>query len=261
MTDAIGILDSAKRIATGIGLSATIPTFTPACASKGDFDELVTSYYNFFHEELSVDVTFLKGIAEKPDISQFTRTLGKLRTGAQHSGNADAKDFYRSWTSRYLGHQSAGEALAEMLNSALLALAHNAMIASRDKQHRSKWADITETDVSSVMSAVMADLGFNFKQGRLKYMVRQVEQRISIQPGTGSRKSLAQEYCVQELVSQRGSLPEPYFTVLDHLGLLGDGAAPGAILVAYSVAAIAPSLRGTEFLCRVEETWRAAAAY
>ncbi|HEY0616510.1 MAG TPA: hypothetical protein VGD15_02935 [Kribbella sp.] len=156
---------------------------------------------------------------------------------------------------------AAAESLAKLLQLALESLVQNAVLASRNEKHRSSWIDITSTDVSSIMLGVVADLGLSFPRRRLEYRVRQVEQRLSVHPGTGSRQTTAQDYCVQELVSQNKPLPEPYFTVLDHLGLLGDDAAPGAILAAYSVAAIAPSLRGMDFLCRVEQTWRAAAAY
>ncbi|WP_298591780.1 hypothetical protein [uncultured Kocuria sp.] len=259
--DSIDILITAKRTATGVGLSVESPDFKPVCASKGDFDELVSSYYKFFHEELSVDIGFLRNIRRRPEIESFTSVLRKLRTGAQHSSNSDAKIYYKSWTGQFPDNQTAADILAEQLQLALKFLAQNAVLASRNEQHRLSWVDITSTDVSSIMQAVVMDLGLNFTPRRLEYMVRQVNQRLLVQPGSGSQQATAQEYCVQELVSQNKPLPERYFTVLDHLGLLGDDTARGAILVAYSVATIAPSLRGTDFLHRVEQTWRAAAAY
>lgn len=261
MMDPISTLSTARRLATGAGLSVKSPNFKPVCVSTGDFNELVSSYYKFFHEELSVDIGFLRNIRRRPEIENFALLLKKLRTGAQHSGNSDAQNYYKSWTGQHPNNQTAADNLAEQLQLALESLAQNAVLASRDKNHRSSWVDITSTDVSSIMQAVATDLGLKFTVRRLEYMVRQVNQRLSIQPRIESRQTTAQEYCVQELVSQNKPLPERYFTVLDHLGLLGADTAPGAILVAYSVAAIAPSLRGTDFLHRVEETWRAAAAY
>lgn len=260
MSDPIETLNWARESATGVGLRVSRPNFSPVCASETDFDALVSSYYKFFHEELSEDVVFLRGIQSRPSIGEFTSVLKKLRTGAQHSGNHSAKKFYASWKAKYADDQAAAEDLAQLLYEAIECLAQNAVLVLRSAGHRSTWKEIVSTDVSSIMLAVVDDLGLNFAERRLTYMIRQVEQRLSVRPGTGSREATVQEYCVQELLSQNAPLPEAYFTVLDHLGLIGQADAPGAMMLAYSVAAVAPALRGRDFLDRVEETWRTAAA-
>ena len=131
---------------------------------------------------------------------------------------------------------------------------------SRSAAEAAQWRQLLSVDVGTVFVAVEHDLGRTFTEGNRRRMVRLVEKRLEVQPGRGDRRVLVREYCAQEILSDRRPLPVAYDRVLDALGLLGTPRAPGAILVAHSVAEIAPGLSGDAFIARVEDTWRAAGA-
>jgi hypothetical protein len=261
MMDALTTLDRAKRASTGVGISPVGVAVAPICKNRADFSQLVSEYYKFFREELSDDVVFLRRFKRCRSADAFDEAIHKLRTGSQHSTNVAAQEFYEAWLSTYPSPQAAADALFELLSQALVGLAHNAVLVVRDEQARGKWREIASTDISTIMLSVMDDLGLSYSAGKRGWFVRQVEGRLKIDPGTGPREAIAMDYCVQVLVSQNGPLPVSYVDVLAHLGLLNDIRAEGAVLVAYSVASVEPTLRGAPFLERVEKTWRVAAAF
>lgn len=261
MMSSLTTLNRAKLASTGVGLKPVQVGGTPICNSVADFVQLVSTYYKVFREELSDDVVFLRGFKTCQPADQFDTAIHLLRTASQHSTNVRATTYFEKWLSQHSTPQAAADALFELLGRALQGLASNAVLASRNDRARDRWRDIAATDVSAVMISVMADLGLKYSGGQRAFFVRQVEGRLKVEPGTGPRKAVVMDYSVQALVSKHAPLPVSYVEVLDHLGLLSDVRAEGAVLVAYSVASVAPGLNGDAFLQRVEQTWRAAAAF
>jgi hypothetical protein len=261
MISSLTTLDRAKLASTGVGLRPVQVGASPVCNSVADFVQLVSTYYKLFREELSNDVVFLRGFKKCQPADQFDAAIHLLRTASQHSTDVRARAFFDKWLAEHSSSQAAADTLFELLGKALDGLASNAVLASRNDRAREQWRDIVATDVSAVMISVMADLGLAFSAGQRGFFVRQVEGRLKVEPGTGPREAVVKDYSVQALVSKHTPLPVSYVEVLDHLGLLSDVKAEGAVLVAYSVASVAPGLNGDAFLERVEETWRAAAAF
>ena len=261
MSNALLTLDRAKRACTGVGIRTLQLDAAPVCGSRADFAGLVNDYYKLFREEMSDDVVFLRGFRRCAAAEVFDSAIHKLRTGAFHLTSPDATEFYEKWLRDHAGFQAAADALVELFREALEGLASNAVLVRQQPGASKRWSDVVSTDIGTIMHSVIHDLGRHYSPKKQEWLTRQVEGRLKIYSGSGSRQSIAMDYCVQELVSQNEPLPVPYVDVLDHLGLLGDAQAEGAILVAYSVASVAPTLRESAFLDRVEQTWRAAAAY
>lgn len=261
MMDVLKTLDQAKRTTTGIGLRPVQFDANPICINRTEFSQLVSDYYQFFREELANDVVFLRRFHKRRSIEEFDRVIHKLRTGAHHSTSPGDRIFYDQWLASCSTNQGAADKLVNLLFEALQGLADNAVLVMRDRKASIEWREIVSTDITSIMLSVIDDLGLRYSVKKQEWLVRQVEGRLKIDPGTGPRQDTAMDYCVQQLVSQNQPLPVPYVDVLDHLGLLNNIRAEGAVLVAYSVASIAPEIRGETFLARVEQTWRAAAAY
>lgn len=261
MSNALITLDRAKRACTGFGLRTLHLDLTPSCGSRKDFADLVNDYYQLFREEMSNDVVFLRGFRRCTAADAFDSAIHELRTGAFHSTSPGATEFYEKWLADHAGFQAAADNLVKLFHEALEGLASNAILVLQQPEAAKKWTDVASTDIGTIMQGVIRDLGRHYSPKKQEWLTRQVEGRLKIYSGSRSRQSIATEFCVQELVSQNEPLPVSYVDVLDHLGLLGDAQAEGAILVAYSVASVAPTLRASAFLDRVEQTWRAAAAY
>lgn len=261
MIAALSTIDKAKRASTGVGLKSVTFDSQPVCDNVAGFAALVSTYYQLYREELSDDIVFLRKFRRSPSAEEFDSVIHRLRTGAHHSTDTDAALYYEQWLSKASTPQAAADTLATLLTKALDGLAQNAVLVARDATARHDWSDVASTDVSTIMISVIEDLGLHYPPGKQRWFVRQVDGRLKIERDKRSRRAVVMEYCLQILVSQHAPLPVPYVDVLDHLGLLSDSRAEGAILVAYSVASIDPGLRGEDFLARVDKTWRAAAAY
>lgn len=233
---------------------------SPRCETEAELDQLITGYYKFLHEEISEDAAFLAQIKRMSDVDSARRLLYDLRTAAQHSDNAKAVRMARHWRARQRSSQAAADSLAAVMRRALGELGSVALEVSRDGAAASRWCDILAVDTSTVFASVVSDLGLQFTPANQQRMVRLVDKRLRVQPRNGDRRTLVADYCVQEVLSDRQPLPVPYSQVLDSLRLLGKPGASGALLVAHSVAEVAPGLRGDSFIARVKETWRVAAS-
>jgi len=258
---AFSTIARARELATGSKLDVDEPTVEPTCASDAELDQLVSNYYGFFSERFVRDVAFLSQLDPSPKIETFRRLLYDLRTAAQHTDNPKSDEVAREWRAQYGTPQEAADALASAMNDCLTRLAQIGVAVTRSATHTRAWLELVSIDTGAIFTSVESDLGLRFSPGQRRRMVRQVEGRLKVTPIEGDHRRIVTDFCVQEMLSDRRPLPLPYTDVLDSLGLLGDPAAGGAVLAAYSVAAIAPDLAGSDFLDRVEETWRAAAAY
>ncbi|WP_377325305.1 hypothetical protein ACFJIY_09850 [Pimelobacter simplex] len=260
MTNPFDALARARQLATGSPLVVDAPELSPQCESEAELDQLITGYYKFLHEEISEDAAFLAQIQRMSEVESARRLLYSLRTAAQHSDNEKAARVAKDWRARHGSPQAAAESLAAAMTRALGELGSVALRVARDGADASRWRDVLAVDTGTVFAAVVSDLGLQFTPGNQQRMVRLVDKRLQVQPRNGDRRNLVADYCVQEVLSDRRPLPVPYYQVLDSLGLLGKPGASGAVLVAHSVAEIAPALRGDSFIARVKETWRAAAS-
>lgn len=260
MTSPFDVLARARQLATGSPLDVDAPDLSPRCATEAEFDRLVTGYYKFIHEEISGDISFLAQMQRTPESDSIRRLLYHLRTAAQHSDNDTAVRVAHDWRSKYSSPQAAADSLAAALGRALGELGSLALRVARDPDAAARWSEVLAVDTGTIFSAVVSDLGLQFTPANQRRMVRLVDKRLEVQPRSGDRRALVAEYCVQEVLSDRRPLPVPYYQVLDSLGLLGAPGASGAVLVAHSVAEIAPALQEDAFLARVKETWLVAAA-
>lgn len=258
MTDPFATLSQARQLATGSQLNIGPPDLAPRCSSEAELDRLVTNYYKVFSEDMSGDVSFLLQIRSDPEVEAFRRLIYNLRTATNHTDNPRASEAARNWRAQYSTPQDAAEALAGQLEIAFVRLGMIAVAVSRRPSDAVRWRDVLLIDSASVFSAVEVDLGLRFSDGNRKRMVRLVEKRLEVHPAQGDRRAVVAEYCVQEMISDRRPLPVTYDRVLDALGVLGKPGAVGVVLLAHSVAEIAPGLRGDAFVARVKETWRIA---
>ena len=260
MTDAFVTLARARQIATGSPLDIDPPNLESRCDSEAELDGLITDFYTFFNETLSREVGFLERQRPNSQIRATRSLIYNLRTARHHADNPEAERVSALWRSQYSSSQDAANALSTDLKRCLEVISAIAVAVSRNPDATAKWRELLAVDVTTVFSAVATDLGLRFTEGNRSRMVRLVETRLRIQPGRGDRRLLVAEYCAQQILADRRALPVPYDHVLDVLQLIGTTRAPGAILVAHSVAEISPGLDGDAFIARVEETWRAATA-
>lgn len=260
MTNPFDVLTGARQLATGSPIDVDAPDLSPRCATDAELELLVTAYYKFFQEEISGDVTFLAQTRRMTDVDSIRRLLYNLRTAAQHSDNGAAVRVARDWRGQHNSPQAAADSLAAAMHRALGELGSAALRVARDSSTAAKWSDVLAVDTGTVFAAVVSDLGLRFTSANQRRMVRLVDKRLEVQPRNGDRRTVVADYCVQEILSDRRPLPVPYHQVLDSLGLLGKPGASGAVLVAHSVAEIAPALQGDTFIARVKETWRVAAS-
>lgn len=252
-------LNRAKRTVTGVGISVTIEvTLSPVCPDQPSFQHLVSEYYKLFREDLSDEVSFLDPQKKNYHIRTFDHTIYMLRTAAQHTDNLQATKFSEQWNQNHNDWQNQAAHLAVELGSALKELTSIAIRVTRDEVKREKWKDAASTDLATIIEAVTCDLGLTLKFGKKQYITRQVGLRLRKDGVTTNYKSTAQDYLVQEILSQQRCLPVPYHQVLDRLGLLGTQRAQTALPLAYTVAAVTPHLKGDAFLDRVEKMWQAA---
>jgi hypothetical protein len=259
MNDPFISLARARQLATGSPLEIDAPDLTPRCTSDAELDRLVTDYDKFFCEDLSGDVAFLMRIRSERDVEVFRRLVYNLRTATNHTDNRKATDASHRWRAQHNSPQDAADTLAEALRTVLTKLSTVALEVARRQLDAARWRDLLLVDVAAVFAAVEADLDLSFTDGNRKRMVRLVEKRVEVHPVQGDHRAVLADYCVQEVISDRRALPVPYDKVLDMLGVIGKPDAVGVVLMAYTVAEIAPQLRAEEFLARVEKTWRAAA--
>lgn len=258
MSDPFSLLAQARWLATGASLDAKRPELEPTCVSESELDALVRDYYILFNEVLASDVSFLHGVRSMPNVRKLRELLYNLRTAANHADNPRAQLESARWRAQHESPQEAADALAAMLFDALDRLSKTAILVTRSPGEATRWGELVSVEVSTVFAAVCADLHLSFSEANRSRMVRLIEKRLEVQPRSGDRRTLVTEYCVQEVLADRRPLPVPYTDVLDSLGLIGKASAQAALLIAYSVAAIAPHLPVQAFLLRVRETWEAA---
>lgn len=260
MMNALRTIDLNKEACTGVSLSYdSAPILTPHVDSEDSFISLVSDYYKFFREAIAADVGFLAGVENHHSIARFGRAIYLLRTAKQHDDNAEATAFYKRWVVEHLTWRQAADALATLLNDALEELARISGQVRRDAAMRGAWASHASTEPASVFQAVCDDLGVSFGQGTKNFHIRNIEKQAQrIRPGRDVRAEV-EALCVEAITSQGKRLPVSYYEVLNRLGLMGQQQARAAVLLAYSVSA-STSLRGEEFLTRVEETWKVSSA-
>lgn len=256
--NALEQLSAARQIATGSPLLIDTPDLYPQCMTEAEFDVLVTAYYRFLYEELSRDVSSLKTHKEMPSVKKARRLLYILRTAAQHSGNENAVREAHVWRKRECSPQSAAVSLASKMREALDELASVATWVSKDQSRAARWRDDLAVDTRTIFAQVVSDLGLHFTPNNQSRMIRLVEKRVEIHPPRADLYTGTADYCVQEILSARAPLPVPYSDVLDSFGLFGKPQAMGVLLLAYSVAEVAPSLSGDAFLDRVEKIFQIA---
>lgn len=260
MNDPLGTISQNKLICTGVLLDFTVsPDMTPTVDSEADFTQLVSDYYVLFREEITQDVSFLRGVQGHRSIAEFDNAIYLLRTAKQHSDNARAATFYREWQTRHGTWQEQASAIARLLLQALVELAHCSARVRRDRALTDGWRSNAAADPSSIFEAVCRDLAISFSRGNSARLIRSVEARVKhhLSPGDNAHDKI-QAWCAEEVTGQLRDLPVPYHAVLDRLGLLGDRRAGAALHLAYSIAA-STSLRGGPFLDRIEESWKVAA--
>ncbi|MDP3952990.1 hypothetical protein [Microbacterium sp.] len=242
-------------MATGAALAASSPDLSPACASEAALNQLVSSYYKLFHEELASDLVFLTSIQRHPDIESCRKLIRDLRTVAQHTGNTHAKSVVKTWRSLFPSPQEAATELARSVAVALARLAAVAGVARRNGAVAARWRDVALIQPATVFVVVARDLGLRLPTYKQQFMVRQVEGRLKVEPGAGDRRLHISDLCAQEIVSSHRTLPVPYVDVLDALNLLGKAGADAAVTLAYAVAEVAPQLKGEPFIERVKQTY------
>lgn len=251
-------LSWARSMATGSPLLVDEPNLSPRCETDAEFDRLVTDYYKFLYEELSRDVASLNSIKKMPNVNKANLLLYDLRTAAQHSNNDDAVRRAHEWRKERFLPQIAADSLASTMRTALDELASVAVYISRIQSKAARWRNDLSVDTSTVFAEVVSDLGLHFTPNNQSRMIRLVQARMKVKRPRGDLRTGTADYCVQEILSTRAPLPVPYSDVLDSFGLFGKPQAMGVLLLAYSVAEVAPSLSGDAFLDRVEEMYRLA---
>lgn len=256
--NALEKLSAARLIATGSPLLIDAPDLHPQCTTDAEFDVLVTAYYKFLYEELSRDISSLKTHKGMPRVKKARYLLYVLRTAAQHSGNENVVREAQVWRRREHSPQSAAVSLASKMREALDELASVATWVSQDQSRAARWRDDLAVDTRTIFAQVVSDLGLHFTPNNQSRMIRLVEKRLEIQPPRTDPYTGTADYCVQEILSTRTPLPVPYSDVLDSFGLFGKPQAMGVLLLAYSVAEVAPSLSGDAFLDRVEKMFQIA---
>jgi hypothetical protein len=260
MSDPFATFAQAKLIATGIQLDGRVPSREPNCTSEAEFNQLVSTYYKFFREEIASDVSVLRGISDGRKLTEFDRLIKDLRTSAQHTNNPQIAQRVDRFNSAHATWESKGIALADLLEAALGELAQKAVNASRSVKDSATWKTAVTFDLTSVLSAVLSDLALSFPPWKRAFMERQIAARVRNGPPLPEFIRTVQDYCVQEIISEPAALPVPYYEVLDYLGLLGSTDAKAAVAVAYSVSQASPALRGAAYLAKVEDTWRIASS-
>lgn len=257
MSEAYSAISRNRKMCTGVALTAESPDMNPKVNSQDAFDSLVSDYSSLLREALAADVGFLMEVERSARVRKCERSVYLLRTAKQHHDNSEATKFYREWEEATQSWQVAADALAKLLEDALADLARVSGRVRRDAALTAAWRDRVSIEPAAVFSSVCADLRVTFSPVHTGVLVRQIEKRARrIKPGQDLRAEL-EAICADEATNQGKRLPVPYHQVLDRLGVLGQQRARSALLLAYSIAG-ATSLRGEQFLARVEETWKAA---
>lgn len=254
-------LDRFRMISTGANYSFQLPVAPCNPISEDNLKNYALDIYIFFSEQMSVDVTFLSRFGDSSKVQYFGLLINKVRTYYGHAPTEEIRRYVSMWRQQYAAPEHAVDNLQKSLDDALGALVIAAATVSRSMDLSSEWQKIVQVEVGAIMKAVVTDMGLHFRTGKLGFMTRRVEGRLKIEPRQNPYAEFVAELCSQEVISQRSPLPVTYDKVLDYLGLLRGEGASGALLVAHSVATIAPELKGEEFLKRVEDTWRSAAKY
>ena len=260
MNDPLVILNQNKVLCTGVGLSyAPPPNFAPVIQSEAEFTQLVSEYYVFFREQITKEVSFLRGVQGHRSIQEFSNSVYLLRTAKQHSDNKKATEFYADWRASHGSWAERASALASLLNRAVTELAHTSSRVRRDPKLTQAWKENASADPSAIFVAVCRDLSTTFPPRTADRLVRAVESRAKfpLRPNDNAREKI-EAWCAEEITGQLRDLPVAYHAILDRLGLICDQRARAALHVAYSVAG-STSLHGEEFLDRVEEAWKVAA--
>jgi hypothetical protein len=259
MMDDLTTITYNKKISTGVELRYdAAPDLSPVVSSEDGFASLISQYYKFFREALVVDVAFLRGIEQHPAIVEFDAAVYQLRTAQQHDDNDEATAFYRSWVAENVTWQSAADALSQSLQRALGQLSRISSRVRRDERLARAWRDRASVEPASVFASVCLDLATQFDGRRNAILIRNIERRMRSLHAKADVRGAVEAFCVEEIINQSKRLPVPYHEVLDRLNLLGRPMARAAILLAYSISA-STTLRGEDFMVRVEEAWKVSA--
>ncbi|MFC8923231.1 hypothetical protein [Cellulosimicrobium sp. NPDC057127] len=253
--NSLSTLDLNKRACTGVGLTyGAAPELVPSLDSSGAFYDLVTEYYKFFHEAIADDVAFLAAVKDCSAVAAFKELLYNLRTARQHGDNPNADAYAAAWVDSHANWQESADAFARSLREAIDELAHVSSCVRRDARLSDAWRQRASAAPETIFEAVRSDLAAVFSESQRDYMVRTVARRAQrLRPGADVRREL-ERFCVEEIVKRTKPLPVAYHAVLDRLNLLGKPHARAALLLAFSISA-ATTLRGEEFLTRVELAW------
>jgi hypothetical protein len=247
-----------KLACTGVGLTYDTLDLRPLITSEDGFTRLISQYYKFFREAVVADIAFLRSVERHPAIVEFDDAIYQLRTAQQHSDNNEAIRFYRSWTNNQ-NWQDAADALSQSLRRALSHLSRISSQVRRDEDRARAWQGWTSAAPASVFESVCLDLKVSFSDRRKAFLIRNIERQARTLSVDANVRAGIEEICVGEITKQSMRLPVPYYMVLDRLNLLGRPKARAAILLAYSISA-STSLRGEDFIVRVEEAWQVSAA-
>lgn len=259
MIDAYSAISRNREICTGVALTAEGPDLVPRVDSQDAFDSLISDYSSFLREALAVDTAFLMEVENSQSVRNCERSIYLLRTAKQHHDNAEATKFYKQFETASQSWQAAANAIAKLLEDALVDLVRISGRVRRDSKLTAAWKDRVSIDPAAIFASVCSDLRISFSPAHTGVLLRQVgKQARRIKPGQDVRKQL-EAICADEATGSGKRLPVPYHHVLDRLGLLGQARARSGLLLAYAVAG-STSLRGEEFLTRVEEAWKAATA-
>lgn len=260
MTDPLATINGNKLICTGAGLNYDKPPdLSPQRSTEESFASLISEYYMFFRELIAADVAFLRSVENHQHVTNFDSAVYLLRTARQHQDNPEALTFYEEWVNKYWPWQKASDTLAEALMKALIQLARISGRVRRDPTLTRAWIERASNQPETIFDAVCEDLNASFPSHIKKALIGNVKRRAKrLRPEDDIRANI-EDLCAQEITAQVRSLPVPYHAVLDRLGALRTHHARAALLVAYSINA-STSLRGEDFLVRVEETWKIASA-
>lgn len=184
------------------------------------------------------------------------RLVYMLRTARQHDDNERAVSFYNNWLGNEpIDWDDAAERLAEQVEDCLRSLTRAAHAVRQSPALHQRWVDSASVSVSSVFASVCQDLRLSFSYGTKQAKVRAIEGRYRRERPTGPKRRIIADLCVQEALSESGSLPVDYSELLDELELLGSRDASAVLALAYAAARALPGLNGEEFRRKTSEMW------
>jgi hypothetical protein len=257
-------LDGHKRLATATRLAPFPVSLVRTPLSRAEFDELVTTLYKWYWEDLREDRSYLlleAAQADRSAVEEFEQTLNAQRHLAQHS-NPDQAAYASQWRDNLAakGADEASrcaawsEALGVLLCRALEILNSCAYRLAINPAGRRGWLESASVSPEAQVARVYGDLGLRPAGSRFRYVVHQFTSnpRRTQTSGIHQRRQLAE---VMVLGNWLQPLSLPYEEVLDEFGLIGRSDAVPLLLLAHGLE-VSSGLAGQQLLEILRNVWQ-----